>query len=332
MRQKRREITSPLSQNINRIKTGYWRGIYKTVGVRPHATFQLKDVETQCFVLENAEFLGSIISKCRPWSGKNVEKEAEFKKLRRLHNLIAKDDQINRSKTTTTTTKTKTKKTPPLSAKRSFIKIARKMTMFFPKGIVERALYDCMQSERYRGSYVKRNNSQNVEIFLAKIEENLFRIKRTLRVHDEKWWAEISEYLGCTLTYKRVKKHLKKIPHFPREIKYQNTIEKFNETFNQFTHEYKIEEETLTVAEKLKEAFLKNYGKPGFICRNGKVERKIRALLALATKITGKEYAYIKHFVSTPAEATALKKTVKRLKNSLNEILEEEGELIILAT
>ncbi|MEX2721490.1 MAG: hypothetical protein Q6362_008805 [Candidatus Wukongarchaeota archaeon] len=303
----RRRSTIVLQQRLNQRKTGYWKGVYKTLRINPQVNLKLKDLETQCLAFKNIEFSGSMISKFSPWKGKNVQKEAKFKKLGRLHNLISKDDQI-RSETT------------PSQLNKSFIKIARKMTMFFPKGIVERSLYECLQSERNGENLVRHKHPQTVEIFLAKIEENLSRIKRSLRVHDEKWWTELSEYFGCLLSYKVVMKHMRKIPHISREMKFYATCKRFNAVFNGFKRKYDVKGDTLIVAEKLKEIFLKNYGKPGFICRNGSVEGKVRGLFALATKITKEKRVYIKRFVSTPAQAIALKKSVKRLQKSLSKI------------
>lgn len=306
-----KQINGGLQKGMRRRDSRYWKGVYRTLRISSKTALKFEDLEVQ-LALKNAELSGSMISNYgSQWNGKNVQTEIKFKKLGRLHNLISKDDQI-RSRTT------------PKKLNKSYVKIARKMRMFFPKGIVERALYECLHSEVNRGTSSKQ---RYVAVFLGKIEENLSRIKRSLRVHDEKWWAELSEYFGCQLNYNVVMKQMDRIPPSSNEMKFYVTCKRFNDVFDRFKHEYEVTGDALLVAENLKDIFLENYGKPGFICRNGDVEGKVRGLLALAIKITDEKRSYIKQFATKTTQTTALKKIVKRLQKSLSPFISEEQDL-----
>ena len=302
-------------KGFRRGSSKYWKGVYKTLNISSKTSFKFEDLEFQAACI-NAELSGSMIgSNGSQWSGKNgssVKTKVKYKKLGRLHNLITKDHQIKSRK-----------KLKKLS--KTYIKIARKMRMFFPKGIIERALYECLSSEVVRGTNSKQ---KFVAVFLVKIEENLSHIKRSLRIHDEKWWKEISEYFGCPLNYNIVMKQMDKIPSSSNEMKFVLTRKRFKEIFNKFKHEYELTGDALHFAENLKDIFLENYGKPGFICRNGVVEEKVKGLLALAMKLTSEKRSYIKHFANTHNQKTALKKTVKRLHKTLKPFLSEEQEIV----
>ncbi len=305
------KINDGLQKGMRRGDSRYWRGVYKTLRISSKTALKFEDLEVQ-LALKNVELSGSMISSYgSQWNGKNVQTDVKFKKLGRLHNLISKDDQI-RFRTT------------PGKLNKSYVKIARKMRMFFPKGIVERALYECLTSKVARRTSSKQ---RYVAIFLGKIEENLSRIQRSLRVHEEKWWKEISEYFGCPLNYNVVMKQMDRIPRSSNEMKFVLTCKRFKEVFNKFKQEYELKGDVLNFAENLKDIFLENYGKPGFICRNGMVEEKVKGLLALAVKLTGRKRSYIKRFATTPNQKTTLKKTVKRLQKSLKPFISEEQVL-----